>query len=285
VRPSRTFKFERFIVIPSIDLKGGEVVRLVRGDMNRTTVYSGDPAAAALAFADAGAELIHIVDLDGAIEGEPRNLGAVRSIRDALVSSPSKLASAGASRELASTGALAHSVEAAATRDAVRCRLDVSGGLRTIASIGAAIGAGADVVSIGSAAFLNPALLTEACSRYPGRIFGSLDVRDGKLAIKGWVETSALTVANAACRFREAGVAAVIVTDISRDGTESGADVAIFAEAARLARVPVIASGGVASLDDLRALKRLFHEGVVGAISGRALYEGRFSLSDAISAV
>lgn len=242
--------FAHFTVIPSIDLKDGEVVRLLRGDMNRATVYGADPAAVASAFEAAGAELIHIVDLDGAIAGAPRNLDSVRAIRAA-----------------------------------VRCRLDVSGGLRTLDSVSAVIDAGADVVSIGSAAFLNPALIADACTNYPGRIFGSLDLRNGKLAIKGWVETSELTVAEAAIRFRDAGVAAVIVTDISRDGTESGANVAIFAEAARLARVPVVASGGVASLDDLRALKALFAEGVVGAITGRALYESRFSVAAAIAAV
>jgi len=248
VSESSAVRFDHFTVIPSIDLKAGEVVRLVRGDMNRATVYGGDSAAVAREFAAAGAELIHIVDLDGAIAGVPRNLEAVRAIRAA-----------------------------------VRCRLDVSGGLRTLDSLSAVIDAGADVVSIGSAAFLNPALIAEACARYPGRIFGSLDVRDGKLAIRGWVETSELSVADALGRFRVAGVAAVIVTDISRDGTESGANVAMFAEAARLARIPVIASGGVASLNDLRTLKALFPDGVVGAITGRALYEGRFSLKSVLS--
>jgi phosphoribosylformimino-5-aminoimidazole carboxamide ribotide isomerase len=250
VTVSHVHPFAHFTVIPAIDLKGGEVVRLLRGEMNRATVYDVDPAATASAFEAAGAEFIHIVDLDGAIAGAPRNLASVRAIRAA-----------------------------------VRCRLDVSGGLRTLDSVSAVFDAGADVVSIGSAAFLNPALIADACARYPGRIFGSLDLRNGKLAIKGWVETSELTVAEVVVRFREAGVAAVIVTDISRDGTESGADVAVFAEAARLAKVPVIASGGVASLEDLRALKALFREAVVGAISGRALYEGRFSLAEALSAV
>jgi phosphoribosylformimino-5-aminoimidazole carboxamide ribotide isomerase len=249
VSESSAVRFDHFTVIPSIDLKAGEVVRLVRGDMNRATVYGSDPAAVAHEFAVAGAELIHIVDLDGAIAGVPRNLDAVRALRAA-----------------------------------VRCRLDVSGGLRTLDSLSAVIDAGADVVSIGSAAFLNPALIAEACATYPGRIFGSLDVRNGKLAIRGWVETSELSVADALGRFRAAGVAAVIVTDISRDGTESGANVAMFAEAARLARIPVIASGGVASLNDLRTLKALFPDGVVGAITGRALYEGRFTLAEALSA-
>jgi phosphoribosylformimino-5-aminoimidazole carboxamide ribotide isomerase len=242
--------FAHFTVIPSIDLKNGEVVRLLRGEMDRATVYGADPAATASAFEAAGAELIHIVDLDGAIAGAPRNLAAVCAIRAA-----------------------------------VRCRIDVSGGLRTLDSVSAVFDAGADVVSIGSAAFLNPALIADACARYPGRVFGSLDRRNGKLAIKGWVETSELTVADAAIRFREAGVAAVIVTDISRDGTEVGADTTIFAAAARLAQIPVIASGGVATLEDLRVLKTLFPQGVVGAITGRALYEGRFSLDEALAAV
>jgi len=250
VTASRDRGFAHFTIIPSIDLKDGEVVRLLRGDMNRATVYGGDPAATASAFEAAGAQLIHIVDLDGAIAGAPRNLASVRAIRSA-----------------------------------VRCRIDVSGGLRTLDSVSAVIDAGADVVSIGSAAFLRPALIAEACARYPGCIFGSLDLRNGKLAIKGWVETSELTIAEAAIRFREAGVAAVIVTDIARDGTETGADIAIFAEAAGLARVPVIASGGVASLEDLHRLRALFAEGIVGAITGRALYEGRFSVAEALAAV
>lgn len=246
----RAERFAHFIVIPSIDLKDGKVVRLLRGEMNRATVYGDDPVAVASGFTEAGAELIHIVDLDGAIAGAPRNLEAVRAIRAA-----------------------------------VSCRLDVSGGLRTLDSVDAAIDSGADVVSIGSAAFLNPGLIVDACSRYPGRIFGALDLRNGKLAIRGWIETSELTLADAAMRFRDAGVAAMIATDIARDGTESGANVEVFAEAARVARVPLIASGGVASLDDLRALKLLFGDGVVGAITGRAIYEHRFSVAEAIAAV
>jgi phosphoribosylformimino-5-aminoimidazole carboxamide ribotide isomerase len=240
--------FQRFTVIPSIDLKGGEVVRLVRGEMSRATIYSKDPAGTARAFEEDGAQLIHIVDLDGAIAGAPRNLDSLRAIREA-----------------------------------VRCRLDVSGGLRTIDAVRDVMTAGADIVSIGSAAFLNPELITEACAEFPGRVFGSIDARDGKLAIRGWVETSELRVADAAARFREAGVAAIIVTDISRDGTQEGANVAMFAEISRLARVPVIASGGVATLDDVRLLSRLFADGVAGIIAGRALYEGRFRLREALA--
>ena len=241
--------FDKFTVIPSIDLKGGEVVRLWRGEMERATVYGRDPAAAARAFENEGARIIHVVDLDGAIAGAPRNLESIRAIRSA-----------------------------------VGCALDVSGGLRTAASVRAAISAGADYVSIGSAAMLNPPLLAEACREHPGRVFGSLDVREGRLAIKGWRETSQLVVADALERFQQAGIAAVILTDISRDGTESGVDIEMYETVARSSETPVIASGGVARLDDVAALSRLFQHGVVGVITGRALYEGRFALSQAIAA-
>jgi phosphoribosylformimino-5-aminoimidazole carboxamide ribotide isomerase len=238
-----------FTVIPAIDLKGGKVVRLLRGEMDRATIYGDDPAAAARRFEDDGAELIHVVDLDGAIAGEPRNLSAVQAIRAA-----------------------------------VRCGLEVSGGLRTIASVRDVIEAGADRVSIGSAAFLNPDLVARACRECPGRVLGSIDARDGRLAIRGWVETSQLTVEEAAARFRTAGVVAIILTDIARDGTESGVDFEAYQAPAIAAGLPVIASGGVAKLADIRGLAQLFRSGVAGVIVGRALYEGRFSLPEAIAA-
>lgn len=241
--------FDSFTVIPSIDLKSGQVVRLLRGAMDQATIYGSDPAAAALRFESEGARIIHVVDLDGAVAGEPKNLDAVRAIRAA-----------------------------------VRCELDVSGGLRTMDSLRVVIDAGADRVSIGSAALLNPALLKEACAAYPGRVFGSLDVREGRIAIKGWVETSALSVEEAARRFRDAGVAAAIVTDIARDGTQSGIDPQAARATARTIALPIIVSGGVASLSDIIKLQPLFADGVVGVISGRALYEGRFTLAEAIGA-
>lgn len=240
--------FDKFTIIPAIDLKGGEVVRLLRGDMARATVYGADPAAVARKFEEQGALLIHIVDLDGAVAGAPRNLPATQRIRAA-----------------------------------VRCAIDVSGGLRTIESVRAAIASGADRVSIGSAAFLKPDLVGAACAEFPGRVFGSLDIRDGKLAIKGWVETSELSIERACAIFRDAGVCALTVTDIARDGAETGVDAAMMAALARQAELPVIASGGVASLADLRVLADRFAEGVVGAIVGRALYEGRFNLSAALA--
>lgn len=241
--------FERFTVIPSIDLKNGEVVRLMHGDMARVTVYGADPAETARRFEADGATLIHIVDLDGAIAGAPRNLASIARIRAV-----------------------------------VRCAIDVSGGLRTIESVRATFDAGAERVSIGSAAFLDPALLVQASAEFPGRVFGSLDVRDGRLAIKGWVETSQLTVVEAAARFRDAGVGAAIVTDISRDGAQVGVDPERMTAIAREIGLPVIASGGVSSLLDIKALRAAFDSGVVGVVVGRALYEGKFGLQEAIVA-
>jgi phosphoribosylformimino-5-aminoimidazole carboxamide ribotide isomerase len=241
--------FERFSVIPAIDLKGGDVVRLMHGEMDRATVYGKNPAEIARNFEEQGAALIHVVDLDGAIAGEPKNIDAVRAIRAA-----------------------------------VRCAIDVSGGLRTIESIRAVVAAGADRISIGSAAFLDPALVRRACQELPDRVFGAIDAREGHLAIKGWIETSQLTVGEAIARFKEAGAAAVTVTDISRDGTQIGVDALRMAAVASAARIPLIASGGVASLEDIAALAAHFNDGVVGVIVGRALYEGNLTLAEAIAA-
>ena len=241
--------FEKFTVIPAIDLKGGQVVRLLHGDMSKATVYGRDPGETARRFEEAGAELIHIVDLDGAIAGTPRNVDAIARIRAS-----------------------------------VKCAIDVGGGLRTIDAVRATFSSGADRVSIGSAALLNPELIHQACAEFPGRVFGSIDIREGRLAVKGWVETSQLTVAEASDRFRAAGVAAAIVTDIARDGAQVGVDPARMEEIAKAVRIPVIASGGVASLEDIRALRTRFESGVVGVVVGRALYEGNFSFSDSLAA-
>jgi phosphoribosylformimino-5-aminoimidazole carboxamide ribotide isomerase len=166
----------------------------------------------------------------------------------------------------------------------VGCRLEVSGGLRTLGAVREVFGAGADQVTIGSAAFLNPELILAACREFPGRVCGAIDARAGHLAIRGWVETSQLTTTEAIERFRAAGVAAINLTDISRDGTEVGVDPAQYRAVAQSAGIPIVASGGVATLDDIRALAPLYGAGVVGVIIGRALYEGRFSLPQAIAA-
>jgi phosphoribosylformimino-5-aminoimidazole carboxamide ribotide isomerase len=240
--------FKKFTVIPAIDLKNGEVVRLMRGDMALATVYGREPARVAKEFEAQGAELIHVVDLDGAIAGEPRNLGAIRAIREA-----------------------------------VSCAIDVSGGLRTIESVRAAFAAGASYLSIGSAAILKPELLTEVCREFPGRVIGSVDIRGGKLAIKGWVESSQLSTADALARFKTAGAVAVTVTDISRDGTEQGVDASAMIGLARGSGIPIIASGGIGSLADLAMLASFFNQGIIGVVVGRALYERRFTLVEALS--
>jgi phosphoribosylformimino-5-aminoimidazole carboxamide ribotide isomerase len=159
----------------------------------------------------------------------------------------------------------------------------VSGGLRTIEAVRATFARGADRISIGSAALLDPDLLRSACDEFPDRVFGSIDIRDGRLAVKGWVETSQIMVADAGIRFRSAGVSAAIVTDISRDGAQVGVDAMLMTEIAKAIALPVIASGGVASLDDIRALRAEFDVGVVGVVVGRALYEGNFSLTNAMA--
>jgi phosphoribosylformimino-5-aminoimidazole carboxamide ribotide isomerase len=239
--------FQRFTVIPAIDLKDGKVVRLRRGAMESATVYSDDPEAVARAFDAAGAETIHVVDLEGAVAGEPRNLPALEKICAA-----------------------------------VRCAVEASGGLRTIDSIERVIGAGAARISIGSAALIDPALLGAACRMLPGRVLGSIDVRDGRLALKGWLETSALSIYEALARLRAAGVAAAIYTDIARDGVQTGVDADVAAALAERSGLPIIASGGVAALDDIAALSRRFERGVVGVVVGRALYEDSFTLAQAL---
>jgi len=240
--------FKKFTVIPAIDLKGGEVVRLMRGDLAQATVYRREPATVAREFEAEGAQLIHVVDLDGAIAGEPRNLGAIRAIREA-----------------------------------VSCAIDVSGGLRTIDSVRAAFASGANYISIGSAAILRPELLTQAGREFPERVIGSLDIRGGRPAIKGWVESSQLSAADTLARFKTAGAVAATVTDISRDGTEQGVDAAAMVGLARDSGVPIIASGGIASLADLAILASCFNQGIIGVVVGRALYERRFSLVEALS--
>ncbi len=247
--------FDKFTVIPSVDLKGGEVaVRLWRGEMDRA-----GPCTARIPQATAR---------------EPSRARARAWKSTSWTSterSPQRAAQPG--------------IDPRDPAPQVGCGItDVSGGLRTVESVSVAIAAGADYVSIGSAAMLNPPMLAAACREHPGRVFGSLDVRDGRLAIKGWRETSQLVVADALERFQKAGVAAVILTDISRDGTEIGVDIEMYETIARSSETPVIASGGVARIDDVVALSRLFQHGIAGVITGRALYEGRFTLSQAIAA-
>jgi phosphoribosylformimino-5-aminoimidazole carboxamide ribotide isomerase len=232
------------ILYPAIDLKGGACVRLAQGDMSRATLFNADPAAQARSFAAAGAEWLHVVDLDGAFAGRSVNAGAVAAILAAL-----------------------------------RLPLQLGGGIRDMAAIESWLGRGVARVILGTAAVKNPALLRAAARAFPGRIAVGIDARDGRVAVEGWAETSELDALTLARRVEEAGVAAIVFTDIARDGLMAGVDVAGSAALARAVRIPVIASGGVGGIEDI---ERLAEAGLAGAVVGRALYEGRLDLAAAI---
>ncbi|MEX2296883.1 MAG: 1-(5-phosphoribosyl)-5-[(5-phosphoribosylamino)methylideneamino]imidazole-4-carboxamide isomerase [Dongiaceae bacterium] len=235
------------ILYPAIDLKEGAVVRLKRGDMDAATVYRDDPAAQARDFANAGAQWLHVVDLDGAISGRAVNGAAV----DAILT-------------------------------AVSIPVQLGGGIRDMARAEAWIARGVARLVLGTAALKAPDFVREACREFPGKVAIGIDARDGKVAIEGWAETSDMNVADLAKRFEDEGAAALIHTDIERDGMLSGVNVAATAALARATRLPVIASGGVASLEDLRALKSA-DAPIAGVISGRALYDGRLDLGAALA--
>lgn len=236
------------IVYPAIDLKDGRCVRLVRGEMNSATVFNDDPAAQARAFAGAGAAWIHVVDLDGAFAGKPKNATAVEAI-----------------------------VKAAPVK------VQLGGGIRDEATLEAWLGKGVARVVLGTAAVKNPNLVRAACRRWPGQVALGIDARGGTVAVEGWAETASVAALDLARRFEDAGAAAIIYTDIERDGALQGVNVEATAALARALKTPVIASGGVASLDDLAALRAHEKDGVAGAILGRALYDGRVDLKSALA--
>jgi phosphoribosylformimino-5-aminoimidazole carboxamide ribotide isomerase len=235
------------IVFPAIDLKGGQVVRLAEGDMDRATVYGDNPADQARRFAEAGADHLHVVDLDGAFAGKPVNAGAVESIIKAF---PGKV--------------------------------QLGGGIRDRAGIDHWLGLGVDRVVIGTAALKNPALVKEAARDLPGRIVVGVDARDGFVATEGWADVSDVSVVELASRFADAGVAALLFTDVGRDGLLKGCNIDATVNLARHTNIPVIASGGVADLGDILALARSAAEGIEGVITGRALYDGRLDLTHAL---
>ncbi|MGH6989207.1 MAG: 1-(5-phosphoribosyl)-5-[(5-phosphoribosylamino)methylideneamino]imidazole-4-carboxamide isomerase [Stellaceae bacterium] len=232
------------ILYPAIDLKKGQCVRLVKGDMAQATVFNADPAAQALAFVEAGAKYLHVVDLDGAIEGKPVNRAAVKAILAAI-----------------------------------DVPVQLGGGIRDLDAVAGWLDDGINRVILGTAALEDPALVEDACAEYPDCVAVGIDARAGMVAVRGWVETSEVAAVDLAHRFEDAGVAAIIFTDIDRDGMMQGVNVAATARLAELVSIPVIASGGVSSLDDIRALK---DKGIPGAILGRALYEGRIDLTAAL---
>lgn len=228
------------ILYPAIDLKDGKCVRLVRGEMASATVFNDDPAAQARAFAEAGFSWLHVVDLSGAFAG--------RSINGAAV---------------------------AAIRAAVGSRIQLGGGIRDRAAIEHWLGLGIDRVVLGTAALRDPALVRHAAASHPGRIAVGIDARHGRVAVEGWVETADIGAVELARRFEDCGVAAIIHTDIARDGALGGVDAETVAGLARQIGIPVIASGGVASLADIAALKAHEEDGIAGVVCGRALYDGR----------
>ena len=235
------------ILYPAIDLKDGQCVRLLQGDMARATVFSDDPAAQAAQFAEAGAEWLHVVDLNGAFEGRPVNASAVSSI-------------------LAAVG----------------LPVQLGGGIRSLETIESWLERGVARVVLGTVAVKDPALVREACAKWPGQVALGIDARGGRVAVEGWAEVSDLEVGELAQRFEDAGAAAVIYTDVDRDGVLTGPNLAATAALADAVTMPVIASGGVASLDDLQALAAAPR--IAGAIVGRALYDGRVDLRTALSA-
>jgi phosphoribosylformimino-5-aminoimidazole carboxamide ribotide isomerase len=236
------------ILFPAIDLKNGEAVRLQQGDMARATVFNRDPAAQALAFARQGFAYLHIVDLDGAFAGKPVNAAAVERILAA-----------------------------------VKIPVQLGGGIRDRATIEAWLERGVRRVIIGTAAVRNPALVKEAAAAHPGHLAVGLDARDGKVAVEGWAETSELSAFDIARQFEDAGVAAIIHTDVARDGMLQGLNLDATITLAGALTIPVIASGGFASLADVRALLEPRAQILEGAIVGRALYDGRLDAAEALA--
>ncbi|WP_118134205.1 1-(5-phosphoribosyl)-5-[(5-phosphoribosylamino)methylideneamino]imidazole-4-carboxamide isomerase [Oceanicella sp. SM1341] len=235
------------ILYPAIDLKDGQCVRLYKGEMDQATVFSDDPAAQAKLFEDAGCEWLHLVDLNGAFAGEPVNAAAVEGILE-------------------------------------RCRVpaQLGGGIRDMATIERWLDKGLARVILGTVAVRDPGLVKQAAKAFPGKVAVGIDARDGLVAVQGWAEATDILAVDLARQFEDAGVAAIIYTDIDRDGAMGGPNVGATAALAQAVSIPVIASGGVSSLDDLRALKDCGAP-LDGAISGRALYDGKIDLAEAVA--
>jgi phosphoribosylformimino-5-aminoimidazole carboxamide ribotide isomerase len=236
------------ILFPAIDLKDGQCVRLRRGDMDEATVFNDSPAAQAKAFEDQGFEYLHVVDLNGAFAGESVNGAAVEAILEA-----------------------------------VNMPVQLGGGIRTLDHIETWLGKGLARVILGTVAVRDPELVNEACQHFPGRIAVGIDARSGKVAVEGWAETSELSAVELAKRFEGAGVAAIVYTDIDRDGVLTGINWVSTLELAQATKIPVIASGGLASMTDIETMTKPEMQVLEGAISGRALYDGRIDAKEALA--
>ena len=235
------------LVIPAIDLKSGQCVRLYQGDLKQATVYSDDPTETALFWQSQGAQRLHVVDLDGAVAGQERNSDAIASICK-NVSIP----------------------------------VQVGGGIRTLSGLERLMELGARKAILGTVAYREPALVHEACKLFPGKITVGIDTRNNKVSVQGWTEATGLDATDLALRCEDQGVSEIIYTDISRDGTETGVNYEATNLLAKTVSIPVIASGGVASIADIEALLPLEAEGVMGVIVGRAIYTGALDLAVAV---
>ena len=235
------------LVIPAIDLKDGQCVRLRQGDMDDSTVFSDDPVATAERWANAQARRLHLVDLNGAFAGIPKNAEAVKAITQALPLLP----------------------------------VQIGGGIRDCATIESYLNAGVSYVIIGTAAVKNPDFVREACDTFPGHIIVGIDAKAGYVATDGWAETSTIRATDLARDFRDAGVEAIVYTDIERDGMMQGVNISATVNLSVEGGLPVIASGGVTNIDDIHALSEVAHNGIIGAITGRAIYEGTLDVAQA----
>ena len=236
------------IVFPAIDLKGGQVVRLAEGDMDRATVYGDNPAAQALIFAEAGSHFLHVVDLDGSFAGRAENRAAVEGILEAFPG-----------------------------------HVQLGGGIRTREAVEGWFDMGVSRVVMGTAALKDPQFVKDMAAEFPGGIVVAVDARDGMVATEGWAEVSDVSVVDLARRFEDAGVASLLFTDIGRDGLLKGVNIDATVDLARQVDIPVIASGGVKGLDDIHVLALHAADGIEGVITGRALFEGRLDLAAAIA--
>jgi phosphoribosylformimino-5-aminoimidazole carboxamide ribotide isomerase len=235
------------IVIPAVDIKEGRCVRLRQGRMDQETVFSDDPAAMAARWAEMGARLIHVVDLDGAVQKRPKNLTSIRKILDA-----------------------------------VDAQIQVGGGIRSEETVRTLLDTGVHRVVIGTEAINNPDMVKAACRSYPGRIVVGIDARNGKVAVEGWTQTTEVAAADLARSFEDAGVAAINFTDIHRDGMQTGPNIEETRRLAEAVSIPIVASGGVSTLADIHRLLELASVGVTGIITGRALYDGTLDLKAAM---
>ncbi len=236
------------LIIPAIDLKEGKCVRLEQGLMEKATVYSGDPEGTARHWESQGAELLHVVDLNGAFAGAPRNLDAIKAIRSAI-----------------------------------KIPIEVGGGIRDMSTIRTLVSIGIDRIILGTAAIQNPAFVEAACMAFPGRIIAGIDAKDGLVAIKGWAEVTNVMAVDLAKRMEGYGIISVIYTDIKRDGMLSGPNLEATRSLAESLRIPVIASGGVSTMQDIKNLLALKRFGVQGVVTGKAIYSGSLDLRKAIA--